>query len=334
MDGDVATFLARLNLSELKEIFENEEFDMEDVVNLSNEELKDIGVSKLKHRKLITQETQKLRRGSSRPASPEPISVKQIVKEHEVEYSIDKPEEQETQKLRRGSSRPAGPVPVKQIVKEPEVENSREKPERMIVISSTGGAAQHQGGVLGQFEYDEDKKHYSQTSTEQGHENFKAVYCYPDADDRWWVNDTPGEKNGFLRNPSPSKSLPTSGWQYYDGKSWPDDPTLTISPGPLPPLARQFTVTATGAAAEKWPKYLGVFTRTQRWWNGRPVYTNTQGELLHHGNVDAGWTIGDTLGWRALSGSRAHHSPVSEENWRYWTGSEDKPASVTVTASN
>ena len=41
---------------------------MDDVVNLSNEELREIGVSKLKHRKLIMQETQKIRKGSSRPA--------------------------------------------------------------------------------------------------------------------------------------------------------------------------------------------------------------------------------------------------------------------------
>ena len=123
MDQDVATFLARLNLSELKEIFENEEFDMDDVVNLSNEELKDIGVSKLRHRKMITQETQK---------------------------------------LRKGSSGPAGPVLVKQIVKEPDVENSRENPKRMVVFSSMEGAAQHQeGGVLGQFEYDEDVRYKS-----------------------------------------------------------------------------------------------------------------------------------------------------------------------------
>ena len=307
---------------------------MNDVVNLSNEELKDIGVSKFKHRKLITQETQKLRRGSSRSQQPEPMSVKQIVKEHEEENFIEKPEEQETQKLRRGSSRPAEPEPVKQIVKEPEVENSRKKPERMIVISSTGGAAQHQGGVLGQFKYNEEKKHYCQTSSEQGHEIFRARYLYPDKDDSWWVNHTPGKKGGWVRNPRPSKSVPTSGWQYYDGKSWHDDPTLTISPGPLPPLARQFTVTATGAAAKKWPSYLGVFTRTQGWWLGRPVYTNAQGMFLHHGNGDDGWMIGEALGKRVLSGSRAHHSPVSEDSWRYWTGSEWKPASVTVTASD
>ena len=94
-------------------------------------------------------------------------------------------------------------------------------------------------------------------------ENFLAFYLYHDPDDKWWVE-------GWLHNPSPSKSLPTSGWQYFDHTSmaYKDDPTLTISPGPLPPLPRQFTVTATGAAAEMWPECPGVFTRTQRWCMG------------------------------------------------------------------
>ena len=38
---------------------------MNDLLNLSNEDLKDIGVNKLKYRKLIMQETQKMREGRS-----------------------------------------------------------------------------------------------------------------------------------------------------------------------------------------------------------------------------------------------------------------------------
>merc|ERR1712227_59065 len=219
---------------------------------------------------------------------------------------------------------------------------------------------------MGQFDYDDEKKYYIQRSTEQSHEDFKAVYLYPTQDDYWYVGSTPGKKRGWLRNPNPSKTLPTSGWQYADGTgTWPADPTLTVTPGPLPPLARKFTVTATGAAAKKWPESLGVFTRTDRWWRGRPVYTNTEGRLLHQGNVDnlgddddddgdddndddddddddesddddswGNWVIGKKLNTRALKGSPAYHSPASQVNWRYYTGSKWKPASVTVTASD
>ena len=207
----------------------------------------------------------------------------------------------------------------------------------VVVISSTGGAAQHQGGALGQYEYVEDRGYFVQTSTDMENELYQPKYLYPDENDEWWVGSTPGESRGCLYNPypTPSKTLPASGWQYAHSKAWHDDPFLTVSPGPLPPLPSQNTVTATGAAAEKWPEWLGVFTRTERWWNGRPVFVNTQGRLLHHGADDYGWVIGCKLGgYKALSGSRAHHSPASERSWTYWTGSEWRPASITVTGFN
>ena len=203
-----------------------------------------------------------------------------------------------------------------------------------VVISSTGGAAQYVGEVLGQYEYLEDKGYYVQTSTEQSEEEFHARYLYRDEDDYWYVYDTPGEMRGWLQSRRPSKTLPSTGWKYSNGESLQDDLSLTVTQGPLPPLPRQFTVTATGAEVEKWPSFLGVFNRTQRWWYGRPVYINTEGVLLYHTNNDHGWVIGDTFGKRGLSGSRSHHSPASEDNWRYWTGSEWKPASVTVTGSD
>ena len=137
---DVASFLARLNLSELTEIFENEEFDMNDVLKLSNDELKDIGVSKLKHRKLITQETQKLRKGTSIPS--------------------------------------AAAVSVKQIDKEPEIEIPFGNPEKIVVISSTGAATSEYGGVLGMYGYDEESGFFVQTSTEQS-EAFHASSTSP-----------------------------------------------------------------------------------------------------------------------------------------------------------
>ena len=106
-----------------------------------------------------------------------------------------------------------------------------------------------------------------------------------------------------------------------------------MTAGPLPPLARQYKVTATGAAAEMWGDFLGVFTRSDRWWLGRPVYINTEGRFLFHGPRDDGWSIGEKIRKRGLCGSQAHHSPVAERSWRYYnlTEGEWKPASVTVT---
>ena len=200
-----------------------------------------------------------------------------------------------------------------------------------VVISSRGGAVQHLGGMLGQYEYLEDKEYYVQTSTERCEEWFRARYLFRDEDDKWWVSDIPGEKIGWLYNPRSSQTLPSSGWRYADNGSWHDDLTMTVTPGPLT-LPRQFTVTIMGAAAERHPTYQGVFTKRERWLYGRPVYVNKHGRTLHHGGT---WEIGYNLGQHSpVRGSRARDSPVNEKSWTYWTGSERKPALVTVTGSN
>ena len=207
-----------------------------------------------------------------------------------------------------------------------------------VVIFSNGGAGQHHGGMLGQFEYLEDKGYYVQSSTEQDNEMFQAVYLYRNYKDKWNVGYKP-EEGGYLSNDSPSKTptWPTGGWQYVDGIAEIYDDNLTVTPGPLSPLPRSFIVTARGAAEEQWPHCLGSYIREQRWWNGRPVYANVYGMLLYHGPEDYGWVIGEKLGYSALRGSRARHSPDSEVNWRYWSNygsnywSDWKPASLFVT---
>ena len=142
---------------------------------------------------------------------------------------------------------------------------------------------------------------------------------------------SPSKRLSWLMNPTRSKDVPSSGWLFYDDKVWQDAPTILVTAGPLPPLARQYKVTAIGAAAEMWADYLGVFTRSDRWWLGRPVYINTEGRFLFHGPYKDGWSIGEKLGRRGLCGSQAHHSPDAERNWRYYDEVEWKPASLTVT---
>ena len=61
LDEDVASFLARLHLNELTEIFRRQRLSMDDILELSNEELKDIGVDLLKHRKLIIESAEKMK---------------------------------------------------------------------------------------------------------------------------------------------------------------------------------------------------------------------------------------------------------------------------------
>ena len=78
---------------------------------------------------------------------------------------------------------------------------------------------------------------------------------------------------------------------------------------------------------------MGVYTRTERWWNGRPVYVNTEGNLLFQGFADDGWLFGDSFGWKAFWGSQTRHSPANEDSWT-WGDFNHLGGDVTVTASD
>ena len=186
-------------------------------------------------------------------------------------------------------------------------------------ITSTGGAGKCQGGSLGQYCYDPDTGFYLQTNTEVGDEKYKPRYIYP-VDDEWWVGPTPGRKLGFMHNPTKSLNMPLVGWMYTDGKgTWHADETLVISPGPLT-LCDSLTVSASGPAAEEQSEKLGEFSRTEMWWNGKPVFRNSQGRLLKQSSKE--WDVGDNLDKAGLRGSFTCHCPGSDENWTYWDGAK------------
>ena len=102
------------------------------------------------------------------------------------------------------------------------------------------------GELLGQYEYDEDKGCYVQSSTDQSNVEYIARYLYRDDEDEWVVGHAPGGKSFWLWNPNPSKKFPADeDWLYAYDYSWQNDPSLTVTPGPLLPLPSQFTVTRT-----------------------------------------------------------------------------------------
>ena len=157
---------------------------------------------------------------------------------------------------------------------------------------------------------------------------------YHDEEQRWWINHTPGKKGGCA---TPAKTAICRRMVTGNMRLGMGSHGVMIGQSPsagVPCLPRPFTVTASGAASKEWPDYLGQFTRTQRWWRGRPVYTNTQGRLLYHSAGYEGWVIGPALGFSVLRGSQSHMNPSLETTWTYWTGTERKPASVTVTGTH
>ena len=98
------------------------------------------------------------------------------------------------------------------------------------------------------------------------------------------------------------------------------DNLMTIKPEPLAPLANSYKVTARkNYATQEWytEKALGQFGRTGKWWNGRPVFRNGHGWVLHHGLLDHGWMIGKDLGEWHVKGSFSMHDPADRNSWNF-----------------
>ena len=204
---DVTSFLARINLSELTEIFKSEELGMDDVLNLSNEELKDIGVKKMKHRKLILQETQMLLRSSgfneekNRVAgNPKPHAHWIKVKEKMIKT-------------------PAPLRPVKQ-------QSASDPP--FILVSSRGPAADHQSWMFGLYRKSEEMREGRSVYTQEHDTEHEDIPGKLSSDQGVWR--ITWEDTWFLKAATPSVSPTSVTWQFYDFdlNTWRDDPALTV----------------------------------------------------------------------------------------------------------
>ena len=134
-----------------------------------------------------------------------------------------------------------------------------------IVLSSTAGAAEHQGNKLGEFvEAGEHggRPYYRQRDTEGNRENF--LYR---RGGEWVVSDTLGKSVGAgLKNPLSFFSFlqtgfkpPADEWLYYDGKKWNNnDTSLTLEFTSLSPC-QLVRVEGEGDVVEKQGSRLGDY---------------------------------------------------------------------------
>ena len=97
-------------------------------------------------------------------------------------------------------------------------------------------------------------------------------YTAPRTRDTWWINDELGENIGFIKCPAKgSATLQVQGWLLHaDARGYIPDSTLKFSTSPYS-WCPHLTVSATGAAAEKWPEYLGKYEATTMTSCGRKV---------------------------------------------------------------
>ena len=211
----------------------------------------------------------------------------------------------------------------------------RTAPE-IIILSSTSGAAKFHGGSLGQYCLVPNKGWAVQRNTEKGDEQYLPRFIYRMPEDGWWIGNTPGKNSGWLRNATLSDTPPMTGWMYIFKNKWYEDPSLVITSltppwsADLMSLCDTITMAAWGPAAREQTACLGDFYRMREmWWNGRPVFRNSFGRLLHQSH-NQGWFVGTEFGKTNLSGFTAYHCPADEKNWEYWDGSkhEHLPAIV------
>jgi len=126
------------------------------------------------------------------------------------------------------------------------------------VLSSTAGAAERVGGILGEFveagEYG-GRPFFRQRDTEGQRGNF----LYSEGGE-WWVSDILGESNGFLRNSQNTNTPPSTQWEYYGGGMWNDDDTsLTLEFTTLSPICQLVRVAGEGEVLEKVGNSLGDY---------------------------------------------------------------------------
>ena len=196
LDEEVASFLARLNLNEVTEIFRRQRLSMDDILELSNEELKDIGVDLLKHRKLIIESAEKMKtRKISRTggAAQQNNTMKQ---------------EAEKMKTKIRSSEHC----------------MEDAPAQVVTLSATGRAGKKEPECLGDY-----------SLTEQVH-NGRPVYRNSEGIDLWSQEDGTWAADRCVGNSDPAMKSTTAAvspglcqhWQYWaDWKYKPGDITVT-----------------------------------------------------------------------------------------------------------
>jgi len=192
--------------------------------------------------------------------------------------------------------------------------------EVTVVLSSTAGAAEHQGYRLGEFveagEHGE-RPFYRQRDTEGS----KPQYLYFE-DNCWQVSETLGNRNDYIKNCQDTQLPPTKNWEYVGDGGWSDDDTsLTLEFTTLSPC-QLVRVAGEGEVVQKHgnggTKSLGDYRLEEgRWSSGRPVFKKVDGEtrFLFVPEGFSNWSIktSTTATGAVIQSGKATNSPSSPE---------------------
>ena len=194
------------------------------------------------------------------------------------------------------------------------------------MLSSLGIAADLQGQVLGEYTYDSQKDHYVQsTSNDVSDTEPKYLYQHPDYNDEWQVGPVSGGFEAWLYNESPSLTVPDdSNWLVFNGENYIVDPDLKVTNGALKPCPG-VKIFGLGPVAKEHGHLLDVYKKSDKMFNGHPVYESSEGVQLFMGN-NGNWHAGE----ETIQGKSARLCPSESNEWEYWNGSEYYPAEIRV----
>jgi len=193
----------------------------------------------------------------------------------------------------------------------------------VLVLSSTGPAAERQSGSLGVFDY---LKQYNNSPAYRQRHTAATVageplYLYRAEPGIWCVGPDLGGPSTGLANRTNSGSVPPDNWLCSTEYSWQSDPTMSLATS-LPSVCGMINITLLGAAA-KAPETEGKYSATGQWSAGRPVFSNGRTYLRVRPGANQ-WEVTDQVKKltksKILSSSATTSCPASNRagTWKYW----------------
>lgn len=139
-------------------------------------------------------------------------------------------------------------------------------------VTSSGLSAEYQGDRLGVYKKAGTYRgcpYYKQEDTQRS--DGKENVMYRSKKEGWVIGPCLGGSVGLKHWSKTAECVPLTGWSWWGGSYFVDDPDLRISPD-QPPACGEITISASGDAAVMQPECIGVYTPTQMFSAGRQVF--------------------------------------------------------------
>ena len=127
------------------------------------------------------------------------------------------------------------------------------------MLTSTAGAAEHQGDKLGMFDVVGGEEHGGRPYFLQRDTKGSADTFLYKEEGNWLVSETLGGTNANLMNNQDTPLPPTDQWLYWDGEKFNDNDTSLVLESTALTRCQLVTVAGQGAVVEKQGETLGDY---------------------------------------------------------------------------